>query len=279
MATKKPAPSASRAVANWDEELAKQAAAAAQTEASTATGNFFSLKGGILAWNDSPMKNNEMAVIILDSVLENVYYGSDYDPDEPKGPLCFAFGREEKDMTPHADVVEAGTEQNETCHNCPMNEFGTADKGKGKACRNVRRMGLIPAGTFAKDGSFEPEEDEDAYRDAQLGFLKLPVTSVKGYAAYVKTLAASLKRPPLGVFTKISVVPDAKSQFRVTFEALGNVPNELMAVIMARKPEAVSTIDSPYKVGEVEEKPVRGPVSRKGAVKAPPAKTPAKRKY
>ena len=279
MATKKPAPtSTSRAVANWDEELAKQAAAAAQTEASTATGNFFSLKGGILAWNDSPMKNNEMAVIILDSVLENVYYGSDYDADEPKGPLCFAFGREEKDMAPHADVVEAGTEQSETCHGCPMNEFGTADKGKGKACRNVRRMGLIPAGTFAKDGTFEPEEDEDAYRDAQLGFLKLPVTSVKGYAAYVKTLAASLKRPPLGVFTKITVVPDAKSQFRVTFEALGNVPNELMAAIMARKPEAVSTIDSPYKVGEVEEKPVRGPVSRKGAVKAP-VKTASKRKY
>jgi hypothetical protein len=279
MVTKKTAPaSTSRAVANWDEELAKQAAAAAQTEASTATGNFFSLKGGILAWNDSPMKNNEMAVIILDSVLENVYYGSDFDPDEPKGPLCFAFGREEKDMAPHADVVEAGSEQNETCHGCPMNEFGTADKGKGKACRNVRRMGLIPAGSFAKDGTFEPEEDEDAYRDAQLGFLKLPVTSVKGYAAYVKTLAASLKRPPLGVFTKITVVPDAKSQFRVTFEALGNVPNELMSAVMARKPEAVSTIDSPYKVGEAEEKPVRGPVSRKGAVK-PPVKPVAKRKY
>ena len=278
MATKKPAPSASRAVANWDEELAKQAAAAAQTEASTATGNFFSLKGGILAWNDSPLKNNEMAAIILDSVLENVYYNSDYDQDDPKGPLCFSFGREEKDMVPHADVVEAGTEQHETCHGCPMNEFGTADKGKGKACRNVRRLGLIPAGGFAKDGTFEPEEDEDAYRDAQLGFMKLPVTSVKGYAAYVKTLAASLKRPPLGVFTKITVVPDAKSQFKVTFEALGNVPNELMGAIMARKPEAVATIDSPYKVGEVEEKPVRGPVSRKGAVKAP-AKTASKRKY
>jgi hypothetical protein len=279
MATKKPAPaSTSRAVANWDEELAKQAAAAAQTEASTATGNFFSLKGGILAWNDSPLKNNEMAVIILDSVLENVFYGSDYDPDEPKGPLCFAFGREEKDMVPHADVVEAGTEQAESCHGCPMNEFGTADKGKGKACRNVRRLGLIPAGSFAKDGSFEPEEDEDAYRDAQLGFLKLPVTSVKGYAAYVKTLAASLKRPPLGVFTKITVVPDAKSQFRVTFEALGNVPNELMSVIMARKPEAVSSIDSPYKVGEVEERSIKGPASRKGAVKTP-VKTVAKRKY
>jgi hypothetical protein len=261
--------SKSREVANWDEELAKQAAAAAETESSTATGNYFSTKGGILAWNDSPLKGNEMACVILDAVLENVYYGSDYDPDEPQGPQCFAFGRDEKTMAPHEDVIEAGTEQNETCHGCPMNEFGTAEKGKGKACRNVRRLGLIPAGSFDKNGMFEPEEDEEAYKNAELGFLKLPVTSVKAYAAYVKTLAASMKRPPLGVFTKISVVPDAKTQFKVTFEALGLVPNELMGIVMERKPEAVATIESPYKVGEIEEKVVKGPASRKGAAAKP----------
>jgi hypothetical protein len=85
-----------------------------------------------------------------------------------------------------------------------------------------------------------------------------------------------MKRPPLGVFTKIKVVPDANSQFKVTFEALGLVPNELMKAIMDRKPEAVSTIESPYKLGELEEKPVKGPASRKGAT---PAKPAAKRKY
>lgn len=279
MATKKPTPSTSRAVANWDEELAKHAAAAAQTEASTATGNFFSVKGGILAWNGSPMKNNEMAVIVLDSVLENIYYGSDFDQDDPKGPRCFAFGREEKDMIPHEAATEAGTNPSDACNGCPMNEFGTADKGKGKACRNVRRLALIPAGGFDKSGQFEPEEDTGVYDDAQMGFLKLPVTSVKGYAAYVKTLASTMKRPPLGVFTKIKVVPDANTQFKVTFEALGLVPNELMAPIMTRKQEAVGTIESPYKVDEIEEKPVKGPVSRKGAVAKPAAKTPAKRKF
>jgi hypothetical protein len=273
-------PSTSRAVANWDEELAKQAEAAAKVEASTSTGNFFSTKGGILTWNDSPIKGNEMVAIVLDSILENVYYGSDYDPDEPKGPKCFAFGRDESEMVPHENTIETGTNQSDACKGCDMNEFGTADKGKGKACRNIRRLGLISAGNINKAGDFEPEEDEDAYRASEIGFMKLPVTSVKAYAAYVKTLATTLKRPPLGVFTKISLVPDAKSQFRVTFEALGNVPSELMAVIMERKTEATATIESPYKISdEEEEKPVRGPVSRKAAAGKPAAKVVSKRKY
>lgn len=272
MATKKPV-SESRALANWDEELAKQALAAAQTEASVSTGNFFGTKSGVLSWNDAPLKNNEMVAVILDTVLENVFYGSDYDPENPQGPQCFAFGRGDAEMSPHEVVVANGTAVHETCKGCPNNEFGSAERGRGKACRNIRRLGLIPGGLFDNNGKFVMETDLDAFKSAQLGFLKIPVTSVKGYAAFVKQLAASLKRPPLGVFTKIKVTPDADSQFKVTFEALGLVPNTHMAIVMERRAEASATIDSPYSM-EAKEKPVRGPASRKGVV---PAK--GKRKY
>lgn len=266
MATKKPAapavkPSASRAVANWDEELAKQAAAAAETEASTATSQMFGLKAGVLTWNDAPLQNNEMAAIIVDSVLENVHYPAGYDEDNPSPPDCFAFGRDDKTMAPHADVVANGTAQSDACRGCELNKFGSADRGKGKACSNRRRLALIPGGVFAKDGRFTPESDPEVIQTAQLGFMRLPVMSVKGFAAHVKGLAGTLKRPPHGVFTKIKVIPDTKSQFLVTFETLGVVPNTLMAAIMARRNEAVSLIEQPYNL-EVEERPVRGPVSR-----------------
>lgn len=262
--------STSRAVANWDEELAAQAAAAAQTEASTSTGSFFSTKAGVLALNDSPLEGNQVAAIITDHIIENVFYGSDYDADNPKGPLCFAFGRDEASMSPHQICIDAGTAVHETCHGCPNNEWGSADKGKGKACRNIRRLALIPAGKISRNGEFQ--EDLDNIADQSNAFMKIPVTSVKGYSAYVKSLATSLKRPPHGVISHIRVIPDAKSQFRVTFEALGNVPNEAIGDVMTKHKEAMATIDQPYQPYEEDTAPARGKTK-------PAAKAVGKRKY
>ena len=51
MATRK---KAGTSVAKWDEELAQQAAIAAEMEANTGGGQFFSVRGGQLSWQDSP---------------------------------------------------------------------------------------------------------------------------------------------------------------------------------------------------------------------------------
>lgn len=274
MATK--AASKTTAVAKWDEELARQAKLAAAMEESTATGNFFSLKGGILAFNDAPVPNNEMGVIILDSVLENVYYEGKYDPDNVQGPLCFAFGRDEKAMVPHKIVIEAENNQHETCHGCPMNEWGSADVGRGKACRNTRRLALIPAGTF-EAGRFKPFNDEEQIEKAAIAYMKLPVTSVKGYAAHVKQLANALSRPPHAVYTKVSVRPDPQTQFKVVFEPLSIIPNELLGAVFKRNEEAAKAIEFPYTPFEEQAPPQRSskaapPAAKRGGKAAPPTK-------
>ena len=276
--TKKATASKSTALVKWDEELAKQAEIAAGMEANTGGGQFFSTKGGILSWQDAPLPGNQMAVVILDSVLENVFYEGRYDPDVPQGPTCFAFGRDEKELAPHKIVIEAGNEQcgaSGLCAGCPMNEFGTAEVGKGKACRNTRRLGMIPAGTFNAAGKFELNEDLEHYENTAVGFMKLPVTSVKGYASFVKQVAGALRRPPFGIVTKVKVVPDPKSQFKVVFEPIMNLPDELMGAIMKRHEEVKSTIDFPYQPAEEETAPApkRGsraaakPVAKRGARK------------
>lgn len=272
MAVKK---SQSTQMATWDEELAKQAAISAGMEESTASGQFFSTKSGVLSWNDSPIPGNQMAVIILDSILENVFYEGSYNPDTPQGPICFAFGRDDKTLAPHANVFTAGTNQSMACHGCPMNEFGTADVGRGKACRNTRRLALIPAGSFDAQGKFNMVEDPSHYENTAVAFMKLPVTSVKGYAAFVKQLAGGLKRPPHGIVTKVSVVPDVKSQFKVVFEAITKVPNELMAVVMKRNLEAQSMIDFPYSVGEDEDEAPK-PKAKSKSVRPPVKRAPRK---
>jgi len=265
------------AVASWDEELAKYAEQSVKQEANTNGGKFFGLKTGQLTFDGEPVLGNRMACIIVDSVLENVYYEGGYDADVPQAPTCYAFGRDEATMTPHQKVWDKGNQQcgaSKLCQGCQWNEYGTAEKGKGKACRNTRRLAIIVAGSYDKKGELTLIEDEDHFNTSALAFMKLPVTSTKGFAAYVKQLGTVMKRPPFAMITEVSVVPDAKSQFKVLFEAIGPVPDELIATMIKRNKEAVGVIDFPY--GDVDEE--KKPAKSKGAQK-PAAGKPARRKY
>lgn len=270
------------AIAKWEEELAAQAEAAASQEASTGGGQFFSLKGGVLSINDSPLPDNEMGVIILDSVLENVYYEDEYDPDEPAGPTCVAFGRDEDTMGPDEGTVTNA--QAPACSECEFNEWGSADRGKGKACRNRRRLAIISAGDIDKHGDFEAHDELEHFERADIAYLALPPTSINSFGAYVKQLAGVLKRPPHAVFTKIALVSDPKTQFKVTFDNLGAAPNEIIPALMERHSEAKTLIDFPYPKSEEVEKPKKKAGKKKAgkkkaAKKAGSKKTSARRKY
>lgn len=259
--------------ARWDEELARQAQLTLSTEESTATGAFFGLKGGILTFDKLPIPGNQMAVIVVDALLENIHFAGEYDPDVVAAPTCFAFGRLEKELRPHQVVVEAAQAQSESCQTCPHNVFGSADKGRGKACRNTRRLALIPAGTLDAAGKFIPFTKTEQFSTSVIGFMKLPVTSVKAYSAYVKQLAAVMRRPPHAVVTKIVVVPDKDTQFKVLFEPLGNVSDVLLEVVMKRHEEAAVLIGTPYSLSQPDEES-----ATRGARKKQPAAKKA-RKY
>jgi len=265
-------------VAKWDEELAKYAQEASAQEANNGGGAFFSTKGGQLSWQDSSIPNNKMAVIIIDYIFETVYYEGRYDPDIPQSPTAFAFGREETEMRWHenSDPEFAG----KLCSESEVCKWGSADTGKGKAARETRRLAMIPAGQFNRDGSVELFDDPDHYKKAEIGFMRLPVTSVKGFGSFVKQIAGALKRPPFAIVTIVSVVPDPKTQFKVVFEAFEKVSDEIIGAIMERREEAMSVIDFPY-TREVSED-VTPKNSRAAKKPSAPAKKPAiknSRKY
>lgn len=250
--------STSRALVKWDEQLAKEADIAANMEANAGGGQFFSLKSGVLTWQDAPLPDNQMAVVILDHIFETTYYESAYDADNPQGPTSFAFGRDEAQLRWHESSLKfAG----ELCKDTEVCQWGTAEKGRGKAAKETRRLAMIPAGNF-KNGKFVLLDDQQHYLDTPVGFMKLPVTSVKGFAGFVKQVAGALRRPPHGIITKVKVIPDQKDQFKVLFEPIQNVPDHLMGAIMKRREEVMAMIDFPYQVGEPEEKPARGKPAR-----------------
>jgi hypothetical protein len=224
--------------------MAKAAVEAAGAEASTAmTGKFFSTAAGVLKWAGDEVPGNQMAVVVLASVVERVYYEGRYDASNSSSPVCYAFGRKPEGMTPYA---EAESPQHENCEDCPQNKWDTGANGKGKACREQRRLALIPAGTFDKGGAFVLEEDPQAYLNRQIGYLRVPVTSVKTFAGWVLQTNDHHQRPPWGVVCKVTIVADAARQVAHTFETLEKLPDSVLDVVYNRSLEAAKSVIFPY---------------------------------
>jgi len=244
------------AMAAWDEKLAKLAEISSGVEDSVSLGGtFISCKGGQLSFNGNTIPGNRMNVIILDHILENTYYVDRYDPDNPQPPDAFALGRDEETLTWHEDSIEpyAGT----LCKDSDINQWGSADQGRGKACKNSRRLALIT------------EDGLEDVANAEVAMLKIPVTSVKGWAGYVKSLADQLKRPPLGVVTEISLIPDAKTQFKMMFKLIGTIDDgDSIGELIEKRDTVEQALFAPYQPREEQAPPPRGARGRA----APPAR-------
>jgi hypothetical protein len=233
-----------KAIVRWDAELSKLAQMATSVEENVgAGGNMIGTAGGRLKYKGADIPGNKMTVVVVDHVIEYGYYTDGFDPDNPQSPACFAFGRDEKQLCPHEKSAD---KQNDTCQGCPQNEFVTALVGKGKACKNIRRLAILSQGDL-----------EDVV-NAEIAYLKVPVTSVKGWAGYVRQIAEVLKRPPLGVLTEISLHPDPKTQFRMEFKMVETIDDgELIGALLEKKKSVEKEIEFPYVQIEQEERPQR----------------------
>lgn len=190
----------------FEDQLAAMAMDHVKAEQSTLGTAFLSTKSGVLTYRGNPIANNSLDCVILAGPIERLYYDSRYDPTKIVGPKCFAIATVATGMGPSAVVSDPMRKE---CEGCPCNEWGSAaNGGKGKACRETRRLLLLPADSIASPA---------AVQAAEVVVLRPPVTSIRAYTTYIQTVAATLRRPSLGVVTTIAVVPDAKTQFKVTF--------------------------------------------------------------
>lgn len=251
------------AVTRYDEVWAEMAQKYAQGE--RVGGSFISTRGGVLTFNEEQLPGNQMCVIILDAVEERTFYAEGYDPDREVAapPVCYAFKRPEdtEEIAPHPSMQVDLTyfqPQNDICKTCPNNAWGTADKGRGKACAERRRLALLPAGYYQpKRGSRDFElnffTDPQHFVTADIAFLKLSVTSVKEFAKYVLQLGAQHRRPPAAVATRIYLEPDPKTQFKIKFELIELLPDDMFDIVMKRHEEAKASIifGYPPPTGEV----------------------------
>lgn len=248
------------------EAWAKQAQSYAEQEKLTG-GTFISTRGGVLAVGEETMPGNMMAVIVLDVVAENTFYDAKYDPNAKQPPLCYAFGRAAEEMAPHTSMqvdLEYFQPQSPDCQSCKWNQWGSAAQGRGKACQNRRRLAMIPAGYFnprrgSRDFDLELFTDPKHFQTADIAYLKLPVTSVTPWSKYVNQINANFQRPPHGVVTKIWIEPDPKSQYKLCFDMIEEVPDDMFNVIMARHEQAVGQVIQGYQVPEEQPQQAQPP--------------------
>ena len=215
-------------------EMSQMLAEAAKSQSESEKGStpFISIKGKKFTLEDVKL-GTEMDAVIVATTFDNVYYDAPYNPDEIRPPACFSLSVSGEDMVPHAD---SPLPQHPTCEGCPQNEYGTALQGKGKACKNGRRLLLA---------AFDSEKGVDT---ENLAIIRLPPTSLKGAAGYFKSVSTRRDRPVCSVVTTLSMDEDSDWP-KVEMAFKDNVQDEEVLHDIIKNLAAFETIVSaPYSV-------------------------------
>ena len=231
---------------DWTEKLRVASEEAATAEAAQGSGGTISLRGGDILIGDLPAPNKTLVCVVLSSVYENIYYGAAYDAGHITPPVCWARGIDADSMRPDSSVTQSSRAQHQDCATCPQNQWGSAATGRGKACKNTRRLAVIVAGTMRTDGKGIQSYTADMLAAQPIYTMRIPVTSGKAYAAYVRSVATAAQRPPWAVTTMVRCEPDPRTMFRVHFECVATLDTACVGVCDSLLGPAMSVLSTPY---------------------------------
>lgn len=213
-------------------EAAKQ-----QSEAEQSTIPFISLKGKKFTVGEDKL-GTQLKVVILADVFDHSWYDRPYDPssDEVFPPACFAIGDDVNSMEPH---VDSPMPQSDVCDGCPKNEFGSATQGKGKACRNGRRILIASVA-------------EDNYVNfGDLAIINMSPTALRGFSKYVKSIATIKRLPLWSVVTILGF--DEDSAYPVLTAGYHDIVRGAdIEVIAKRLPDFKKEVSRPYDTSNYE---------------------------
>jgi len=211
-------------------------------------------QGGVLQVDGEEVEGNEVIVATVEYAFGKEWYKEKFVPGKQATPGCYAFGPSDKGMVPHESAPE---KQNPTCTGCKWNEFGSADVGRGKACKDVRRLMVILASDLAGKSA-------DAIGGAEVRQLSVPPASLGNFAAHLAGLPDKVASGNLrAALTKIAPRPRKKGGHELTFTFMGPVPKDAMPALLARRKGAYDLLTQPFPVISDEEKAAPAPRSKK----------------
>ena len=166
---------------------------------------------------DGTKTREALQLVVVDFVSRNEYYEGAYNKDEITPPACFAIHPEPKQLAPSANSPD---KQCDDCASCPMNQFGSAPTGAGKACKNTRLLAVLP-----------PDADDET----EIWTLKVSPTAIKAFDGFVASVNRAFQLPPVGVVVTVGF-SDAKDY--PSLEFTDPQPNNNVAVHFGRQEEA-----------------------------------------
>ena len=199
----------------------------------------FSTQGGMLRYGGEPVQGNNLDCVLLYASYRNTWYSGAFDRNNIKNPDCFSLAETDEGMVPHPN---AANKPAQTCASCPKNAWKSDIKadgtvGKGKACKESRRMVLLPISAL---------ESPESVKISELGILDLPVTSAKNYGAFVNTVSGMFGVPPWACIANVKVQP-SKNQFEVVITPIKIVPSkDIILALKARVEDAKAAALEPY---------------------------------
>jgi hypothetical protein len=124
---------------------------------------------------ESPDMVKEIVGVIVDHYPINAYWTNKFS-GQNNPPDCASMGGKSGEGNPGG-----------SCAKCPFNQYGSADDGRGKACKNMHRIYIL------RSGEIFPI------------LLTLPPTSIKSFSDYIAKRVLAKSRRSYGVITKITL--------------------------------------------------------------------------
>ena len=270
---------------DWKKALREQA----KDERSNATVGVPRLthKARVLKLDGNKLKNNYLNVVILGYAYHKADYAADYEENVPATPRCYSFSKTGKEMEAHPDsphkmhIVNEETKFSPcgkpgTPECCPLNEFGTSNRGGGKHCSDKVRVLFLLADDLAKQGD---EETNRAIAKTQAYQADIPATSIsikerdlpegylgKGFNQYLADLPNHTSMGNIReAITEINTENREKGGYFVTLRFIASVPDAAMPAILKRSEGAYEKLAQPYP--SLEDKPQEDPKPIKGQQK------------
>lgn len=245
----KPA-SSGTALALVDEQLANEIANLKQS-ISQPSGNRIKVEPtGDFILPDGMNLGNEIQVVVVDFVSRNTFYSGPYNPQNPSPPDCYAIGKNIAEMAPEQDSPSL---QGDKCATCPLNQFGSGNNGKSKACKNTRELAVRLV---------DPENPEYD-PNAPIYTLSLPPTAIRSFDGAVAAVLRSLNGPPLKAILTVSA-RNKGTYAEITFT--DPVPNPDYAQDFARRGEVQDVLFRKPDFGAYQNQP---PARGRAAAPAP----------
>lgn len=179
---------------DWKDKLAKYAKQVQEAAPVSGTYASFTDSSGdsALMIGGKQMDDDKADIVLLSFVCENQFYSGPYNRGDPKPPSCYAIGKNEKELVPHEKAVGYWDDKQEeyvkpdSCAECPMNEWGSADNGQGKKCKNTRLIAFI-----SSNGLESPEDVEGA----DVVKANIAPTGIKPFNTYLRACAQQFGHP------------------------------------------------------------------------------------